>query len=357
MRWAEIKRRVQRAVDCVQNHRRFQQIQHVLDRYSDCQLGDAAAAMTYYFALSLFPFAIFLTEVLAHIGKNMALAGSLEGLRSLIPAPVQDFLVPMVSEITSQVRLSLLSLSAVSILWASSRGFDSFLQYMDSIYQNEEKPFLLKKALGLIFTVLLTILFAVLLILVSFGSLLLEKLAEWTHLPFFQNELLYWGRLLLPFICIELILSVVFYLLSHRKKPFRYAVYGALLPTISWLALSLGLSWYISRFTKYDLIYGSISGLILFLLWLFLSMQTLFIGAFLHAEGLRLHKRKFRMQEEFVREQKDENENEDKKTSEEVVSRTLVGVTEERLERQRLRAVRSRYSPRRRRVRTRQRNR
>lgn len=257
------------------------------ERFSALQLSDASAAMTYYLSMALFPFAIFLTAVLARVGQRLSVAGNLDSIKALIPEPVLDFIAPIVEQITANYQLSLLSVGALSILWASARGFDTFLFYTDRTYGHEPKPFLLKKVLGLLFILILTVTVILMLVSVAFGSLLFDQLARWTNLPIFSGLLLNTARLLLPFVLLTLILSLLYRALSRREGPFSYCFLAAIAPTVTWFALSWGLGWYIDRFTKYSLIYGSLTGLVLLMFWLFLLMQTIFLGAFIHSECLQ----------------------------------------------------------------------
>lgn len=288
--------RVERRWDKLLAHPRIAPWVQLSDLFSSFQLTDAAAAMTYYLTLSLFPFAAFLMAVLANLSHRFSWDLSISDISSIIPQPVLDFLMPIVREVISQTgAVSFLSISALSLLWASSRGFNTFVETMDEMYKRPGKPYVLKKLLGLVFTVILTLMIVSLLVFISFGNLLLDKLAEWTQLPVFTGEMIRWVRLFLPFGFVGLMLGFVYYLSCGRKGTVLLAFFAALLPTVVWVVLSFGLSIYINNFTKFAVLYGSITGVILLLFWLFLLMQAIFVGAFVHM--LLLEKREKRLKQ------------------------------------------------------------
>lgn len=263
-----------------------------LNRFSSLQLSTVSAAMAYYMTMAIFPFIIFLVTVLVYLSRRISLPlETLQELTAIIPAPVWKVLKPVLEEITKNYHFSMISLGALSILWASSRGWDTFIHTMDEIYEQETRNYFLKKLWGILFVVLLVLGIILLLLGVSFGNLLLHKLYTWTDIALFNHRLLTWGRIALPFLFVFLLLALLYHWMSRRQDKLRYSFFAALLPTLFWVLISWGLSWYIENFTKFSLIYGSLMGIILLSFWLYLIMQFVMLGAFLHSEILNYKER------------------------------------------------------------------
>lgn len=257
-----------------------------MERFSALQLSEGAASMTFWLFLSLFPYAIFMVTLIAFVVSNLEIDSSLRPLLALIPRPIFNYLSPIVEDITANFHISLLSVNALSLLWASTKSFSTFLRVTNDIYKKEHHNYFMQKILGVCFIILLTLLVMALLIGVSFGSQLLEKLAEWTGLPIFSGNLLHSLRFLLPLLSIDLLFTLIYYACARGQGGFWWAALYALVPTFAWLGLAKGLSWAIFNFTTYDLIYGSVTGMIILLLWFYLLMFILFFGAYLHQRGL-----------------------------------------------------------------------
>lgn len=251
-------------------------------RYSELGISNVAAAMTYYVFLAIFPFLIFLVSVSAFIGQRFSLSGDLAAFGTLLPETVAVYLRPLLKQIVQNSQLSTFSISALSILWASSSGFDTFLLSLEQIYRVPPLAFWLKKLCGIVFIIIMTLAISLSLISISFGSILLNELYKLTNLTIFNSQAFHYLRFAMPFLFVCLMLSAVYYFGCKRKGRYFQAFVAAVIPTVTWVLLSLTLSWYIDNFTKYNVIYGALAGIIVMMFWLYLLMQLVFVGALLH---------------------------------------------------------------------------
>lgn len=252
--------------------------------YGSLQLSDASAAMTYYLWLALFPYAIFLFAFLAEWGSHFDFSQAIASIKQLVPPSVLEFLQPLLREAVTGYRVSLFSVGAFFIVYASTKGFDTFLFTMEKIYQVESRTYVLKKLFGIAFVFLTSIVLLVFLFLLSFGNVILSAIVRWLPISGLLISWIQWMRFIFPFLLLYLLISLMYFVLARGQGEYRYALLASLVPSILWFALSLGLSWYIDHFTKYNLIYGSMTGLVLMMFWLYLLIQAVFFGAFFHRE-------------------------------------------------------------------------
>lgn len=266
----------------------FQKLIDELTSFSNLKLSTVSAAMAYYMTMALFPFMILLVSILIQLGSRMTLPTShLQESLALIPKPVMEALLPILREITYRSHLSTFSVSAISIFWAATKGWDIFIHTIDEIYEQKSRHFLLKKLLGVFFVSLLILSIIVLLLSVSFGSIILSRLYAFEFIPVSYHKYLNFARFLLPVSYILSLLGCLYYFMSRRRARFRYAIRAAILPTVFWILLSVGLSWYVDNFTRFSVIYGSLMGIILLSFWLYLIMQSILFGAFLHSKMIK----------------------------------------------------------------------
>lgn len=288
----DLMRKIQRTFEELQRHDYVQKLVDELISFSNLKLSTVSAAMAYYMTMAIFPFMILLVSILIQLGSKMAFPSlSFKESLSLIPKPIIEVLMPILREISRKSHLSTFSVSALSILWAATKGWDIFIHTIDEIYNHESRHFVFKKLLGVFFVLILILSIIILLLTVSFGSLILSKLYLIDFIPVSYLKYLNFARFLLPVAYILGLLGCLYYFMSRRKSKFRYALRAAILPTGFWIILSISLSWYIDNFTKFSLIYGSLMGIVLLSFWLYLIMQSILFGAFLHSKILKIQER------------------------------------------------------------------
>ena len=254
------------------------------------ELGVYAANAAFFILLSVFP------GMLLAIGLLQYTPLSADDLRGALEGFFPAALLPLLDYVTQQLFASgspaLLSLSALVALWTSSKGAYSLLRGLNRVYRlRERRSWLL---LRLRCTVLTLLLLAALLLSAAlhlFGQRLAESLAA-SPLPLLRlvAALL---RMKLPLMAALLsgLFALLYAVLPDHRVRWRDMLPGAFAAALGWQAFSALFSYYVNRFGHYSLYYGSLAAIAVTMLWLYVCLLILFLGAVLNRELSALRKR------------------------------------------------------------------
>jgi membrane protein len=249
------------------------------------EIVDRAAALSYYFLFALFPALLFLTALLGMLpipGLMDRLMGYVE---QALPGDAASVISKTLDEIVRGSRGSLLSLGALTALWASSSGMGSMMTALNVAYDVEDtRPWWKWRLVSIALTVGFSLFILGGLIIMVFGPRLGRALADRLGMgPFFTTV---WDVASVPVAMLLVLVGIalVYYLAPAAKQRWRWVTPGSAVALVLWLAMSYGLRLYVTRFANYNATYGSIGGVILLMLWLYLTGLVLLVGAEINAE-------------------------------------------------------------------------
>ena len=253
--------------------------------FQEDTVTDCAAQLSYYFLFSLFPFLFFLVTLAAYLPfSHGAVEAALTRVAPLIPGDALSLVQDQLRSLVNQPRPKLLTLGLAVALWSASRGVDALRTALNMAYDvPESRPFWKTQGLAMVMTLLGT-----LLIPLSFGLFLLGgKLGEWLaeRLQVEQVFQLVWSWVRWPFVAalVMLVLALCYYVLPDVKQRFKYITPGSVIGTGLWLVSTWGFTQYVDHFGKYNVTYGSIGGVVVLLLWLYISGLIFILGGELNA--------------------------------------------------------------------------
>ncbi|MCE6996765.1 YihY/virulence factor BrkB family protein [Saccharothrix sp. S26] len=261
-------------------------LKRTVKEFNDDNLTDWAAALTYYAVLSLFPGLLLLTALLGLLGPD-ATKSIVDSLDALGPGEAKDTIAGALENLQKSQASGLLAIvGLVTALWSASGYVGAFMRASNSIYDVEEgRPFwkVIPLRLGL------TIGVVVLLALTALGVTLTGGVAEWLGevLGLGSTFVTVWDIAKWPvlFLLASLAIGLLFWASPNVRQPsFLWITPGGLLTVVVWVAASLGFAFYVSNFGSYNKTYGSLAGVIVFLVWLWISNLALLLGAELDAE-------------------------------------------------------------------------
>jgi membrane protein len=254
------------------------------------KMVDWAAALTYYSIMSIFPSVIVLTALVGLIGTSVT-EPLLQSMQELTPGQAKETLIDTVREVegAGSVAGPVAIIGLLFALWAASAYVAAFIRAANVIYGIEEgRP--AWKTLPL--RVVLTLLMVLLLGASAIGIVVTGGVAEWFGelLGIGDVGLTVWGVLKWPVIVV--LISLAFALLywaapNVRHPGFRWLTPGSVLAVLLWLLVSVGFGIYVANFGTYNKTYGSLAGVVVFLIWLWLSNLAVLLGAEFDAELAR----------------------------------------------------------------------
>lgn len=251
----------------------------------DDDVSDWAAALTYYAILALLP-ALLVTVSLIGLVSPAATAELIEHITAWAPAQAGESLHHALRDMASQrsAALTVVVAGGVSAIWSASSYLAVFRRALHAMYGVEDRRPMLRKAHRIVFTALaaLGLLVASALVLTLSGPLA-QSLGRWLGLGgtgVFVWEAAKWPALLC---LVTLLVMLVSRTGPATSLPRRYRLAGGALTTVMWLVASLGFTVYASLST-YSQLYGSLAGVVVFLIWLWMSNLSLLAGAQFTAE-------------------------------------------------------------------------
>jgi membrane protein len=262
-------------------------LKRTVTEFKDDNLTDWAAALTYYGILSIFPMLLVLVSILGLLGDS-ATQPLLDNLGKLAPGPAQEIFTSAIENLQeSQGSAGILFVVGLAgALWSASGYVGAFMRASNSIYDVEEgRPFWKALPTRVLLTLVLVVLLAITaLAVVLTGSLAREvgnvvgigdtAVAVW--------DIAKWPALLL---IVSMMFAILYWAAPNVKHPgFRWLTPGGLLAVFIWIVASAAFAFYVANFGSYNKTYGAIGGVIIFLVWLWISNIAVLLGAEFDAE-------------------------------------------------------------------------
>lgn len=268
----------------------WQVLKRTVKHFQRDSLDDWAAALTYYSVLSIFPGIIVLTSLLGLLGPESTKALT-DNIQQMAPGPARDLVLNAVGELKNANYLAgpFAIVSLVIALWTASGYIGAFIRAANAIYEIEEgRP--LFKTIPL--RVGITLAIVVLLGVCAIGVVLTGGLADRVGqlLGIGSTGVLIWDIAKWPVIAIlvSLAFALLYWASPNVQHPgFRWLTPGSALAVLLWVLASVGFSLYVANFGSYNKTYGSLAGIVIFLIWLWLSNLAVLLGAELDAELAR----------------------------------------------------------------------
>lgn len=234
-----------------------------------------AASAGYFIVLSIFPMLVLLLGLLRYTGLSVdTLNGFLEGM---IPQALMASAKKLVVSAYRNTSGMVISLSVLVALWSASRGIYGLMQGLNAVYHRQEKrSWLHVRGLSMLYTGLFLAVVLATLIVSVFG----KSLVQWLPVSPFLMVLdkVIGLRFAVLLILQAALFSGMFMVLPSEGNRFFASVPGALLASTGWLIFSDLYSWYMTRFTGYTNIFGSVYAVALSMLWLYICLRILFFG-------------------------------------------------------------------------------
>ncbi|GAB3107962.1 YihY/virulence factor BrkB family protein [Streptomyces calidiresistens] len=249
-------------------------------------LIDWAASLTYYGVLSIFPALLALISIAGLMGTN-AIQTMIENLGELTPGPVRDLLTSMLGQLegaTGGAGFALIAGLAVA-LWSASAYIAAFMRASNAVYDiGEGRP--IWKTLPIRFGV--TVVVAVVLVLIAVGVVFTGTLADRAGevLGLGDTAVRVWDIAKWPVMVLlfSMVIALLYWACPNVKHGFRWVSPGSLLAVLIWILASVGFAIYVANFGNYNQTYGSLAGVIIFLIWMWISNIAILLGLEVNAE-------------------------------------------------------------------------
>jgi membrane protein len=247
-------------------------------------LSGASAELAYRFFLALFPFFIFLAALGGFVASAFDIANPtdevMNRLGDSLPEDASSVLRTQLESVIEQRNTGLASIAIVGAIWAASSGIGSLMKAMNRIFEvKETRPLWLKYGTAVGLTVLgaglLVTSFTLFFVLQVYGT----RIADELGLSSAGNVGLTVAGYVLPVIGVMIAVAILYWQAPNTNYPIRWISPGAVVFTVSWLVGSFLFGLYVANFGSYNATYGALAGVVILLIWFYLTGFLLLLGA------------------------------------------------------------------------------
>jgi membrane protein len=264
----------------------FQVVKRAWAESKSDQVPLLAAGVAFYAFLSLFPAMIASVMLYGLVADPKTVADQTKQISEALPQDAASLITGQMEAITSAPQQSLglgLIIALVLALWSASGGVGNVMSAVNIAYDEEEtRGFVKRKALALVFTLGAIVFVVVAVVLVAVAPALLDQFIPNGVIRVLLEAARWIGLL----VAVMIALAVLYRFAPDRDAPqMRWTSVGAVVSTIIWLIASLGFSLYVDNFGSYGKTYGALAGVVVLLLWLWITMFVVLLGAEINAEA------------------------------------------------------------------------
>jgi membrane protein len=286
------RRRDYRPVGAGESTSLFATLKRTVTEFSEDNLSDWAAALTYYGLLALFPALIALVGLIGLVGDPASTTKTITQIVTKIgpSSAAQTFAGPIKSITSHKSTAGIMGIVGLAVaLWSASSYVGAFMRASNVIYETPEgRPIWKLRPLQM----LVTLVMLVLLVLVALALALTGPIVTAVAGPLGVSgtAVSIWNIAKWPVLVLVVIVmfAVLFYAAPNVKLAgFRWVTPGALFALVVWLVASAAFAFYVANFASYDKTYGTLGGLVVFLVWLWISNSALLLGMELNSERER----------------------------------------------------------------------
>jgi membrane protein len=262
-------------------------LKRTVREFKEDNLTDWAAALTYYGVLAIFPAMIVLVSILGLVGES-ATQPLIDNLGTVAPGPAKEIFTSAIENLQGDQGAAgvLFVVGLLGALWSASGYVAAFMRASNSIYDMEEgRPVWKTLPVRVSLTLVLLVLLAVTTLAVVITGGLAERVGDLIGLG--DTAVTAWNIAKWPvlLLVVSLMFALLYWAAPNVKQPgFRWVSPGGILAVVGWLIASGAFAFYVANFGSYNKTYGALGGVIVFLVWLWISNIMILLGAEFNAE-------------------------------------------------------------------------
>lgn len=249
------------------------------EKYTEDEISVYAAQASFFILLSAFPFIMVLLTVIQLI-PTISKSDLLSILVSLMPEMLKSTTVSIIDDLFTKSPGKILSITALLAIWSASKGMLSMNRGFNRIFGCKgRRGYFRSRFICTGYTILFIVACIMSLVLLVFGStlqnLILNVFPVLGRITFYIISF----RTLLSLSILTIIFAGLYTFIPDKKQKLKFQLPGAVFSTLCWIGFSFAFSVYFNNFSNYSYMYGSLTAMVLLMLWLYFCICILFFGA------------------------------------------------------------------------------
>ncbi len=254
----------------------YNQIRELIGKIGQDRVGAYAAQSAFFILFSMIPIILLLMTMVRY--TPVTKADVLSAVLSVFPTTFESLITDIINQVYNE-SMAIVPVTIVTALWAAGKGMMALAAGLNTIYDYKEtRNYVQLRLRGTFYTVLLLLVIFALLVLSVFGHSLTTFVEE--HIPLGKDVISYIvsaSGYVTPFLMAGLML-LMYRFLPNRKESFFHQLPGAVFTTVGWMIISWIFSIYLDVFTGFSTMYGSMTTLVLIMLWMYFTMYIALLG-------------------------------------------------------------------------------
>ena len=254
-------------------------IRQIIKKYNRDEITVYAAQASFFIVIAFFPFVMLLLSLIQFI-PQISKADLLKTLVALMPDMLDSLMVGIIDDLYSSSAGTIVSITAISALWSASKGMLSIERGLNHIIGSPRKRnYIIRRIISSFYTIVFILICILSLLLLVFGNTLQNFLVNsypiianiTRHIISLRSLIILWV-LIIGFTCL-------YTYVPEEPLRLKHQMPGAIFCTIGWIVFSYAFSLYFNNFSNFSNMYGSLTAVVLLMLWLYFCICIIFLGA------------------------------------------------------------------------------
>lgn len=248
------------------------------NRLKDDHISAFSAQAAFFLIMSIVPFLSILLTLIKYLPISQTML--LDTVINVTPVPFEPLVTTILEELFAKSNGAILSVSVLVAIWSAAKGVLAIVRGLQAVYHvNESRNYFVLRFISAIYTVIfVTAIILTLLLLVFSNQIYYALKADFPTAADFISIFIK-QKFLLALCLLTLFFLVVYKLVRRSNNSFISLIPGAVIAALSWIVFSYAFSVYIDKFSDFSYTYGSLTTIVLLMLWVYFCMYLLFIGA------------------------------------------------------------------------------
>ncbi|MEK5236458.1 YihY/virulence factor BrkB family protein [Paenibacillus sp. FSL L8-0470] len=241
-----------------------------------------SAQLTYYLILSLFPFLIFIMTLIGY--AHISIEDRIAELQQIMPAEAVSIIEEILQDVSEGRSEALLSFGMLATLWAASKGINAIIKGLNRAYDiDESRVFWKIRGIAFLATMIIGVVVLLSILLLVLGSWLKTQIFLLADLPYGLQKVWDLLQYIVPLFVLFVVFTLLYWIAPSRRLTLKEVMPGAMFSTIGWIITSILFSIYVNQFSDFTKTYGSLGGVMILLIWLYISSIIILVGGEINA--------------------------------------------------------------------------